>query len=210
MPTIETYRKQAKQLVRWHREGNYSIGGKVRLLARYSDLSDIDVLAMTMPLALAQEIVAVDAGFVDWSALKAGAGQPLPTPPPVATVELQPAVPILFVCDVTRAAAFYCDMLGFAVDFLHGAPPFYGSVSRGLCRLHLRQVGQPNFATLSDREVSLILAIIETAGVRALFAECEARGAEIAQPLTRQVWGGLDFHVRDPDGNIIAFVEYGR
>ena len=28
MPSIETYRKQAKLLVRWHRERNYSIGGK--------------------------------------------------------------------------------------------------------------------------------------------------------------------------------------
>ena len=27
MPTIETYRKQAKLLLRWHREGNYSLGG---------------------------------------------------------------------------------------------------------------------------------------------------------------------------------------
>jgi hypothetical protein len=26
---------------------------------------------------------------------------------------------------------------------------------------------------------------------------------------TRQPWGGTDFHVRDPDGNVIAFVTYG-
>jgi hypothetical protein len=32
MPTLETYRKQAKLLLRWHREGDYSIGGKVRQL----------------------------------------------------------------------------------------------------------------------------------------------------------------------------------
>ena len=34
MPSIETYRKQAKQLVRWHRERNYSIGEKLRLIER--------------------------------------------------------------------------------------------------------------------------------------------------------------------------------
>ena len=71
MPKIETYRKRAKQIVRWHREGNYSVGGKVRQIARYRDLKDADVLAMPLPLALAQEVVAVEAGFADWAALKA-------------------------------------------------------------------------------------------------------------------------------------------
>jgi len=69
MPSIETYRKQAKLLVRWHRERNYSIGGKVRLLPRCRDLTDVEVLEMAMPLTLAQEIVAVEAGFRDWAAL---------------------------------------------------------------------------------------------------------------------------------------------
>ena len=32
MPRIDSYRKQAKQLVRWHRERNYSVGEKVRLI----------------------------------------------------------------------------------------------------------------------------------------------------------------------------------
>jgi len=27
MSRLDIYKKQAKQLVRWHREGNYSIGG---------------------------------------------------------------------------------------------------------------------------------------------------------------------------------------
>ena len=81
MPSIETYRKHAKQLVRWHRERNYSIGEKLRLLERYRHLTDVEVLEMAMPLTLAQEIVAVEAGFRDWAALKAGTGdltQPSP------------------------------------------------------------------------------------------------------------------------------------
>jgi hypothetical protein len=74
MPSIETYRKQAKLLLRWHRERNYSIGGKARLLERYRHLTDVEVLNMPLPLTLAQEIVAVEAGFRDWAALKAGMG----------------------------------------------------------------------------------------------------------------------------------------
>jgi hypothetical protein len=42
MPSIETYRKQAKLLLRWHRERNYSIGGKVRFLERYRHLTDVE------------------------------------------------------------------------------------------------------------------------------------------------------------------------
>jgi catechol 2,3-dioxygenase-like lactoylglutathione lyase family enzyme len=39
--------------------------------------------------------------------------------------------------------------------------------------------------------------------------ELEAHDADFAQMPTRQSWGGTDFHVRDPDGNVISFVTYG-
>ncbi|WP_297511806.1 glyoxalase superfamily protein [uncultured Caulobacter sp.] len=128
---------------------------------------------------------------------------------PVAA-RLASATPILFVRDVTRAAHFWRDVLGFAVDFLHGEPPFYGAVSRDGACLHLRHVHAPNFAALAAREPSLILATIETTAVEALFAEFETRGADFPQRLVRQPWGGLDFHVRDPDGNVVSFVAFDR
>jgi catechol 2,3-dioxygenase-like lactoylglutathione lyase family enzyme len=206
MPSIETYRKQAKLLVRWHRERNYSIGEKLRLLERYRHLTDVEVLEMGMPLTLAQEIVAVEAGFRDWTALKKGIGDAAPVSPADATAPtMTGAVPILFVRDVAAAAAFYEARLGFHVDFLHGKPPFYGSVSRDRVCLHLRFVHQPNFAELAAREPSLILATIEVASVKALFQEYEARSVDFAQRLVRHPWGGLDFHVRDLDGNVISF-----
>ena len=118
------------------------------------------------------------------------------------------AVPILFVRDVTASAGFYVEKLGFKTDFLYGEPPFYGSVSRGAACLHLRCVHEPNFAELAARECSLILATIEVADVRALFAELEGRGAPFGLPLVKQPWGGTDFHVRDPDGNVISFVSF--
>jgi uncharacterized glyoxalase superfamily protein PhnB len=122
---------------------------------------------------------------------------------------LKSIVPILFVRDVLASAAFFRDKLGFEIDFLHGAPPFYGSVSRGEVCLHLRFVNQPNFAELAAREVSLILASVEVSNVAGLFEEFNERGAEFIQAPTRQQWGGTDFHVRDPDGNVISFVAYG-
>jgi uncharacterized glyoxalase superfamily protein PhnB len=123
-------------------------------------------------------------------------------------VTLNSAVPILLVRDVTASAAYFQERLGFEIDFLYGDPPFYGSVSRGEACLNLRFVRDPTFAQLAAREASLILAIIEVSDVQALFAEFVGRGARIAQPPTHEDWGGTDLHVRDPDGNVIAFVTY--
>jgi catechol 2,3-dioxygenase-like lactoylglutathione lyase family enzyme len=162
-----------------------------------------------MPLTLAQEIVAVEAGFGDWAALKAGVGDLMqPSRVDTSGPNLVGAVPILLVRDVEAAAVFYEVKLGFHIDFLHGKPPFYGSVSRDRACLHLRFVHQTNFAELAARESSLILATIEVANVKALFHEYEARRVDFAQRLVRQAWGGLDFHVRDPDGNVISFVQH--
>jgi catechol 2,3-dioxygenase-like lactoylglutathione lyase family enzyme len=122
---------------------------------------------------------------------------------------LNSVVPILFVRDVPTSANYFRDKLGFAIDFLYGDPPFYGAVSRDKVCIHFRCVHQPNFAELAAREASLILASIEVPDVHALFKELEDRGAVIAQAPTRHPWGGTDFHVRDPDGNVISFVSFG-
>jgi uncharacterized glyoxalase superfamily protein PhnB len=119
-----------------------------------------------------------------------------------------PAVPILLVRDVARAAEFYVSRLCFARDFLYGDPPFYGSVSRGDACLHLRHVGRPNFADLAALEVSLIVATIEVSDVHALFEEFAGRGVIFAQEIETHDWGGTDFQVADPDGNRISFVTY--
>jgi len=126
----------------------------------------------------------------------------------MADIAFKSATPIFFVGDVPRAAAFFRDQLGFEVDFLHGDPPFYGSVSRGEACIHLRFVHQTWFAARSASEESLILATIEVSDVTALHAEFQARGVAFVQPLARQSWGGTDFQVRDPDGNAFSFVTY--
>lgn len=211
MPSLETFRKQAKQLVRWHRDRNYSVGEKVRLLERYRHLTDREVLKMAMPLNLAQEIVAVEAGYRDWAALKAATGDVIkPTSVEVSAPALIGVVPILFVRDVETAAAFYEERLGFQIEFLHGNPPFYGSVARDVARLHLRFVHQTNFSELAAREGEIVLALIEVGNAKALFHEYASRNVDFAQKLVRQPWGGLEFHVRDPDGNVLSFVQLRR
>jgi catechol 2,3-dioxygenase-like lactoylglutathione lyase family enzyme len=206
MPTLETYKKQAKQLLRWHRDGNHSVGGRIRQLPRYRDVTDHESLALDFKLAEAQEIIALEAGYDSWAALGAAVdASPRPPEAPKPAL-LDAARPVLFVRDVRAAAEFYRDRLGFRVDFLHGHPPFYGSVSRDDATLHLRFVHQPVLAADAAREEGLIMAFIEARNVKELYAEYLAAGVDLAQKLTKQAWGGTDFIVRDLDGNTVAFV----
>lgn len=209
MPTIETYRKQAKLLVRWHRERNYSIGGKLRLLERFRFLTDREALEMKLPLMLAQEIVAVEAGYKSWDGLKSATSGARKTPrAPSGPPLVKDAIPILLVRDVKACSAFFQQKLGFAIDFLHGLPPFYGSVSRDGVRLHIRYVREPLFAEMARREPSLLCGSLEVSNVQGLFEEFKVRGVQFVQPLIKQAWGGTDFQVQDPDGNVLSFVTY--
>jgi hypothetical protein len=103
--------------------------------------------------------VAVEAGFENWAALRAsGTNVKRTSAPGEEKSTLLSAVPILFVRDIRKAAAFYADKLAFQIEVL--------------------------------------------------FEEYERRGVEFAQRLVRQAWGGIDFQVRDVDGNVISFVQY--
>jgi catechol 2,3-dioxygenase-like lactoylglutathione lyase family enzyme len=208
MPKLETYKKQAKLLVRWHREGNFSIGGRIRQLARYRTLSDREALALKFPLTEAQEIIALEAGHASWAELKASteAAPPTSEQPETQDAAVASARPVLYVADVDASATFYRNQLGFRIDFLHGNPPFYGSVSRDGATLHLKLVDEPVFAAGAAEREGLIMAFVDTPNVRELYTEYLAADAEIVQKLTKQAWGGTDFIVRDPDGNAIAFV----
>ena len=206
MSRLEIYKKQAKQLVRWHRDGNYSIGGRIRGLARYKTLTDRQALALAFPLREAQEIVALEAGYPSWPALKVAVGnQPSPANSTSPLPRLTRAVPVIFVAEVKASAEFFRDTLGFSIDFLHGQPPFYGSVSRDAACLHVKFVHEPVVVGGAQDRDGLISAFIEVENVKALYAEYVAAGATFDQKLKKQAWGGRDFIVRDLDGNGICF-----
>jgi len=207
MSHLDIYKKQAKQLVRWHREGNYSIGGRIRDLARYKTLTDREALALEFPLREAQEIIALEAGYASWAALKvAVTNAPTLSKPMSPTPRLTRAVPVIFVVNVQASAEFFRDTLGFSIDFLHGHPAFYGSVSRDGACVHLKFVHEPVLAVGAQDRDGFITAFIEVENVKALYAEYVTAGATFDQKLKKQAWGGRDFIVRDADGNGICFV----
>jgi catechol 2,3-dioxygenase-like lactoylglutathione lyase family enzyme len=119
---------------------------------------------------------------------------------------LKAALPVVFVSNVQTSAAFFRDKLGFSIDFLHGDPPFYASVSRGGARLHLRFVHEPVITPeVREREDALLSAFLDVDNIEALFAEYKAAGVDFAHPLREEPWGRSAFTVLDPDGNYVCF-----
>jgi DNA replication protein DnaC/catechol 2,3-dioxygenase-like lactoylglutathione lyase family enzyme len=116
-----------------------------------------------------------------------------------------PEFPEPTVADVQASAEFYRDSLGFSIDFLHGDPPFYGSVSRDGACVHLKFVHEPVFTLGPQDRNGFIMVFVEVDNVKALFAEYVAAGVTFTQRLQKEAWGGHDFIVRDPDGNMICF-----
>jgi catechol 2,3-dioxygenase-like lactoylglutathione lyase family enzyme len=204
--SLENFKKQAKLLVRWHRERNYSVGGRIRQLSRYQELTDSETLAIPFALNEAQEVIALEHGYSNWAALKAGlkkTARSADTAP--AALRLTKAMPVVLVTNVQAAAEFYRDQLGFAIDFLHGSPAFYSSVSRDEACIHLRFVHQPVLdADLRERE-QVISAFVAVANVKGLFTEYETRGVTFVHRLRKEPWGQSSFIVRDPDGNGLCF-----
>ena len=208
MSRLEVFRKQAKQLVRWHREGNHSIGGRIRSLPRYQHLTDEQALKSEFSLSAAQEIIAREAGFANWSDLKIAAkDQPFMSQERERTPAIKAAIPVLFVSNVSSVAAFCRDKLGFSIEFLHGEPAFYGSVAREGATMHLRFVHPPVIAQERREKEALIAAFIVVENVKALFDEYKKNDVPFVQVLHREPWGGPTFTVRDPDGNGICFCE---
>ena len=130
--------------------------------------------------------------------------RPRQTKPTSPTLRLTRAVPVIFVANVAASAEFFKNTLGFSIDFLHGEPPFYGSVSRDGACVHLKFVHEPVLTVGAQDRDGFIVAFIEVENVKALYAEYVTAGATFDQKLKKQAWGGRDFIVRDPDGNGFA------
>jgi catechol 2,3-dioxygenase-like lactoylglutathione lyase family enzyme len=204
--SLENFKKQAKLLVRWHRELNYSVGGRIRQLSRYKELTDSEALAIPFPLNEAQEVIALEQGYPGWAELKDGLKKaPRSARPVPAASTLTKGIPVVFVSDVRVAVEFYRDKLGFAIDFLHGHPPFYASVSRDEARIHLRFVHQSAFVAGLREQEQLLSAFVTVANVKGLFTEYETRNVPFVHRLKKEPWGQSSFIVRDPDNNWICF-----
>ncbi len=209
MLNFDNLKKQAKQIVRWHREGYYPVAQRIRtVLPRYSELDDKAILSTPFALADAQELIAREHGFESWEALRKGAGEPAQDSVEEGN-ESKPrllgAHPQLFVADVEASCRFFVEKLGFELSFTYGEPPFYALIYQDDARLNLRFVHSP----VLDRreEPDLLAASIPVENLKELYLEYKAAAVPLHQGLKNQPWGKRDFIVRDPDGNLIHFFE---
>ncbi len=72
MPNLENLKKQAKLILRWHRDGHYPVAPQIRAhLPRFLNIADAEILAANFKLADAQQLVARQQGFETWQSLTA-------------------------------------------------------------------------------------------------------------------------------------------
>ena len=210
MPNLENLKKQAKLILRWHREHLYPVAVQIRgHMPRFSNMPDSEILAANFRLSDAQKMVARQHGFDSWQALKAG----LPTTsrrvnssPSKATIVC--AEPQLLVTNIKRSCEFFQQKLGFALVFSYGDPPYYAQVGRDAARLNLRCVeGRVIESAFRDREELLAVSMtVATADeIKLLFLEFQSAGVTFNQTLKKQPWSAKNFIVKDPDGTLLLF-----
>ena len=210
MPNLENLRKQAKLVLRWHRDRYYPVAAQIRsVLPRFRQLSDPEILAHPFKLADAQELVARQQGFESWQALREGlqamsdSSTQTTTRPVITAIAAE-----LFVSDIQKSCDFFTKKLGFTVVYTYGEPPFYGQVKRGAARLNLKHMDRPVIdPALREREQLLSAdMVVDTADeIEQLYLEFQQAGVDFQQTLMRQPWGAKNFVVRDPEGNLLLF-----
>jgi catechol 2,3-dioxygenase-like lactoylglutathione lyase family enzyme len=210
MPNLENLKKQAKLILRWHREGHYPVAAQIRgLLPRFLNMPDAEIFAANFRLSDAQEMVARQYGFDSWQGLKTGlssTSREVKSPPSKARIV--GAEPQLLVADIKRSCDFFCKKLGFSVVFGYGDPPYYAQVGRDAACLNLRCVEMPVIeSTIRDREelLSVSMTVATADEIKLLFLEFQSAGVTFRQTLKKQPWGAKSFVVEDPDGNLLLF-----
>jgi len=210
MPNLENLKKQAKLILRWHRERHYPVAAQIRgLVPRFLNMPDSEILAANFKLSDAQEMVARQHGFDSWQALRAGlstTSRNVKSSPSKATIVC--AEPQLFVADIKRSCEFFDEKLGFALIFSYGDPPYYAQVGRDAARINLRRVEEPVIeSTVRDHEelLSVSMTVATANEIKLLFLEVQSAGVTFHQRLKKQPWGAKNFVVKDPDGNLLLF-----
>lgn len=118
------------------------------------------------------------------------------------------AIPQVFVSDITASCSFFTRKLGFALEFVHGEPPFYAQVKRGGAQIALRHVDRPvldKIAIAMKADVDMLAASISVDDVQALYREFQTADVAFHQAQRAEPWGARTFIVQDLDGNLLLF-----
>ena len=116
--------------------------------------------------------------------------------------QLHGVQPVHRVRDVSASVAYYRDVLGFAVDFVHGEPPVHARVSSGNrtsgTAVRIRFEKLPSDAdTVHGTDYCYIHVGHDLDGLYELYRD---RGVTILQQPENRPWGLREFYLRDCDG----------
>jgi uncharacterized glyoxalase superfamily protein PhnB len=113
------------------------------------------------------------------------------------------AVPLLHVSNAGVAINFYCNRLGFRLEFSHGPAgvdmdPCYMGISRDGVWINLSSFRGDGVAG------GVVNLMVDDAD--ALHREFVEKDIAIATPPVDQTWGTREMYVKDSDGNCLRFI----
>ena len=115
---------------------------------------------------------------------------------------IKAAVPLLHVSRAEVARKFYCEKLGFRLEFAHRgdpaqADPCYMGLSRDGVWIHLSSFSGDGVAG------GVVNFLVDS--VNDLHAEFVAKGVVIHLGPTDQTWGTREMYVKDADANSLRY-----
>ena len=114
--------------------------------------------------------------------------------------------PFFLVADVTKAAEFYRDRLGFRIiGYFFEDPPVFAMVGRDDRIIMLSLVEKGRGGSNRTYKGEAIDAYLWTDDVDALYAEFQRQQVEIVMPPTLRIYGMKELEVRDLDGYVLCF-----
>lgn len=108
------------------------------------------------------------------------------------------ANPVFHVSDIDRSVAFYCEQLGFNVDFKYGEPATYAGLSLGSIYLHISSM-YPYKNNTGHGNIYMMFDEVDT-----LYDRLVQSGVEFNCGIADRDYGLRDFAIKDPDGNQIG------
>ncbi len=113
------------------------------------------------------------------------------------------AIPLLHISSAAEAVDFYCQGLGFQLEFEHRpegvtTDPCYLGISRDGVWVHL--------SSFSGDGVAGGVANFIVDDVDKLHGEFITRHVPIVVPPVDQIWGSREMYVKDADGNSLRFI----
>jgi len=112
--------------------------------------------------------------------------------------------PVFRVADLARSLSFYCDQLGFELEFTYEG--FYAGVQRDGCHVHLKcapPLGRDHAAFEAAEHIDASFGVYDAQLLASRFASA---GAHLSIPIRTMPYG-TEFYVKDPDGYVLGFIQ---